>query len=166
GWVGGRVNLCQLERLGPVLQRLAKKHDIELRVLSNESVEIPGVRVTHVPWALDIQEQEVAAFDIGVMPLPPSKHAEGKCAYKALQYMAAAVPVVASDVGINKEVVIPEQAGFIARTLEDFEPALETLITDPELRKKLGQEGRALAVQSYSVEIVGARLANILKRNG
>lgn len=162
GWVGTAINLPYLELLAPTLRRLADTHPIELRVLCSEGIEIPGVKVRFIPWTLEGQEREIAQFDIGVMPLPDSEHAAGKCGYKALQYMAAAVPAVASDVGINNEIISHKQDGLLAQSIEDFYPALSYLIIHPEERRRLGLAGRARVERDFSIEIVGRKLADVL----
>ena len=58
--------------------------------------------------------------DIGLMPLPDNAWTRGKCAYKALQYMAAGIPVVADDVGVSAEVIGHEQGGLIADSHGDW----------------------------------------------
>lgn len=162
GWVGTAVNLPYLELLAPTLQRLAKDYPIELRIICSESIQIQGINLRFIPWTLESQEQEIAQFDIGIMPLPDSEHAAGKCGYKALQYMAAAVPAVASDVGINNEIISHMQDGMLAQRIDDFYPALHYLITQPEERKRLGLAGRARVEQSYSIESVARELTKIL----
>ena len=75
------------------------------------------------------------------MPLTDDEWARGKCAFKLLQYMAAALPCVASPVGANTEAVIDGINGFHARTTEEWERGLESLIRSPELRARFGASG-------------------------
>lgn len=164
GWIGGVNNLIHLQSLSGVLRRLARDYAIELRVISGRELTMPGVSVRFVPWSLETQERELAALDIGIMPLPNNPHTEGKCAYKALQYMAAGVPPVVSDVGTNRSVVIDGESGFVAATDEDFYRALELLITDGPLRAQLGAQARARAEENYSVQVVGKALGRELHR--
>lgn len=164
GWVGGGVNLHHLNALSPVLQRLSREYSLELRVLSNKAVNIPAVDVKFIPWGLDIQEREIALFDIGVMPLPLNRHSEGKCGYKALQYMAAAVPPVVSDVGVGREIVGHGKEGFVAKTDDDFYEALKLLIENRSLRQEMGTRARRKVEELYSVEVVGRQVADVLKR--
>jgi hypothetical protein len=162
GWIGSRVNLPQLALLTPVLQNLAKCRDIELHIVCDSFIEMPGVRIKPIPWSLETQESSVAGFDIGVMPLPASAHAEGKCGYKAIQCMAAAVPVVVSDVGINRELIEQGVDGFVAGNLNDFEANLKQLIDSAELRCQMGNRGRDKVNQQFSVAVTGQTLARIL----
>jgi len=162
GWIGTGRNLSHLKLIESALQRLAKRHPFELKVISDRPLFMEGVKVSFVPWRLATQEEEVASLDIGLMPLPSSRYAEGKCAYKALQYMAAQVPPVCSDVGINAEVIQDGKEGFVVKSTGDFYQALEVLITDGKLRKEMGERAREKVRQSYSEEVIGAQLAEFL----
>jgi glycosyltransferase involved in cell wall biosynthesis len=164
GWIGTSGNLHHLAMLSPVLQRLAKKCDIRLRVVCDQPIDVPGVSVEYVPWHLETQERDIARFDIGVMPLPKTRFSEGKCGYKALQYMAAAVPPVVSDVGVNREIVEHGQSGWVARTSEEFYEGLHTLVNDPEMRSNFGSRARERVEAHYSVLVVGKQLATELHR--
>ncbi len=164
GWVGTPMTLPYLELLGSVLRKLAETYNFELRILCSESVEMPGVNVQFVPWSIETQEQEIAKFEIGVMPLPDAEYAAGKCGYKALQYMAAAVPPVVSDVGINHELVLHRESGIVCEKLDDFYEALKELMEEPVLRKKLGREARQRVEKEYSVHVVASKMAQCLNR--
>lgn len=163
GWVGGAINLPQLRLLQPVLWRLSGRYAIELRVVSSEPLDMPGVPIRNIRWSLETEAFEVARFDIGVMPLPKSPHAEGKCGYKALQYMAAGVPPVVSGVGINAEIVEHGREGLVVGAMEGFHDALARLIADREFRRDLGRAARQKAEEKYSVAVVGAQVARMLK---
>jgi len=162
GWIGGANNLIHLEMISPVLQRLASKYPIELRILSSQTLDIPGVETRFVPWELETQAREIAGFDIGIMPLPDNMHTRGKCGYKALQYMAAGVPPVVSDVGINSAIVEDGKGGLVASSPERFFQCLQSLIEDPSLRRELGSNARDIVEREFSIHIVGQRLAGII----
>lgn len=163
GWVGGSINLPYLKLLAPVLKKLSEKYPIQLRILCDKGLEMDGVEVKFIPWSLGSQDLEISRFNIGIMPLADSLHASGKCGYKALQYMAASVPAVVSDVGINSEIVEHGKLGNVAKTIDDFYPALEQLIVSPEERKKKGKASRLKVEAQYSIEAVGGQLSNILR---
>lgn len=164
GWVGGKGNLHHLMMIAPVLRRLGQAYSIRLHVVSNSAVSIDGVRIKHIPWSLDSQETEIALFDIGVMPLPDNKWTEGKCGYKAIQYMAAGVTPVCSDVGGNRDIVENGKEGFVVPTMEAFYEALETLIKNSELRREMGRNARRKAEEHFSIPVVALKLASILNR--
>ncbi|UCG79033.1 MAG: methyltransferase domain-containing protein [Nitrospirota bacterium] len=162
GWVGGSVNLHHLEMLSPVLKRLSEEFKIEVRIICDRGIDLPGVDVKFIPWSLDNQEEEIAKFDIGVMPLPDNKHSEGKCGYKALQYMAASVPPVVSDVGTNADIVGDGEEGIVVSDIEEFYDAIKVLINDLQKRKQMGIAARKRVESEYSVQKVGSKLAGII----
>lgn len=162
GWIGGDVNLIHLRQLTPIFQRLSLEFKIQVRIISNRSIEISSVDVAHIPWTLESQDREVALFDIGVMPLPNNKHTEGKCGYKALQYMAAAVPPVCSDVGSNRDIVEHGIDGFVVPTFDMFYESIKMLIVSANLRKEIGSNARKKAEDHFSVSVIGKRLADVL----
>lgn len=164
GWVGYGHNLHHLSALEESLRRLSKEYPVELRVVSNSNLHLEGVKVTNIPWTLKGQAEEIAGFDIGVMPLPKNSYTEGKCSYKALQYMAAGVPVVATNWGYNNYVIEDRETGLLADNNEQFYDKLKLLIESPKLAKHIGDGGRAQIKQEFSIEVVGANLAMILKR--
>lgn len=162
GWVGGNINLSQLQLLAAVLKRLSGEIPLELRVISGEAPDIPGVDVVFIPWAKDTQETEIAKFDAGLMPLPDSPHARGKCAFKAIQYMASGVVPVVSDVGINAEVVQDGRCGLVAENIDDFYNKIKFLYENPEKRAEMGKRARERIVNNYSVDNAVKMMENLL----
>lgn len=113
------------------------------------------------------EAHEIAAIqemDVGIMPLPDDPWARGKCGYKLIQYMACGLPVVASPVGVNSDIVTDGTTGFLATDNAAWLSALNRLITDAELRRRMGEAGRARAVKAYSVQAHGPRLVQMLQR--
>jgi glycosyltransferase involved in cell wall biosynthesis len=168
GWIGAPPNAVYLEPLRPVLRRLAERFDLKLLLVGPSDFECPGVEVECTGWRHYARvEDEVAdlhRFDVGIMPLPDSGFAAGKCALKAIQYMACAIPVVASPVGVNGEVVRDGVCGFLATTPEEWEDRLARLLADAELRARLGREGRTRARAHYSIRAVLPALRGALER--
>ena len=50
------------------------------------------------------------------MPLQDGEWERGKCSFKMLTYMAVGIPVVASSIGMNIEVMEHGNAGILAKT--------------------------------------------------
>jgi glycosyltransferase involved in cell wall biosynthesis len=67
-----------------------------------------------------------------------------------LEAMALGLPVVASDIPANRELIRPGENGLLAASeIELLEKTLQ-LADDPELRKRLGVRGRAIVSEEYS----------------
>jgi glycosyltransferase involved in cell wall biosynthesis len=163
GWIGTPLNRHHLELLLPALSALARERHFELVVVGLDAPlnwKLPSIR--HLKWNLAEEFDFFAHFDIGIMPLLDSPFARGKCAFKLVQYMAAGLPVVASPVGANCEVVKPGCNGYLADTQEDWHAALRTLVDDHRLRRRMGEQGRQVAREYYSVDAGWQRYAAIL----
>ncbi len=101
-----------------------------------------------------METQIAHLFDIGIMPLVDEPFQRGKCGCKILQYMSASLPVVASRVGINTELIEHGSRGLLASGKEEWHEALATLIAAPELRRAMGQSGRDFVGRHYSINDV------------
>ncbi len=156
-WIGLRYNFSYLDPLAGPLRRLTSEAaSCELRVVSSARPELrrswEGVRVVGRPWSEDGESREIAECDVGIMPLTDTEWARGKCALKLLQYMAAGVPVVASPVGVNADLIQHDENGLLASTPEEWETALRRLRDDPALASRLGEAGRRTVETGYSIE--------------
>ena len=114
-----------------------------------------------IAWSEDTEVGEIQSMDIGVMPLPDTPWARGKCGYKLIQYMACGLPVVASPVGVNTEIVEHGVNGFLAESDAEWRTAIEALISDPDLRRRMGNAGREKVENDYSLQVWGPRVANL-----
>ena len=164
GWTGLWTNLGYLEVIEEVLQRLAARHPIALYIASNKEYRLKGVEVLNHRWNLAHEIDYLKQPDIGLMPLAATERAKGKCAYKALEYMAVGTPCVISPVGMNREIIEDGVNGFLAATPEEWEEKLERLILSPELRERLGQAARASVAERYSHDVHYPRMKQVLEK--
>ena len=136
--------------------------DFELRIVGG-ALEVPGVRVTCLPWRAESEVEDLAAIDVGLMPLPDDDWSRGKCAMKALQYMALAIPPVVSPVGANATVVQHGVNGLHASTEDEWVDRLASLLGDASRRASLGARARQTLEQSYSCRVHAPRMARVLR---
>ena len=164
GWLGAGGNLHFVRALAGVVQRLAKECPaVRFKIVSNQSIEIPGVPILFEPWSLEGEIAALQSFDIGIMPLPDSVWARGKCGYKILQYMGVGVPAVASPVGINTEFIQPGVTGFLADGESEWVEHLRFLIDHPNERREMGLNGRAVVEARYSKTRFAQRYIEVLR---
>jgi glycosyltransferase involved in cell wall biosynthesis len=123
-----------------------------------------AIGATTISWSRDREVADLQSLDVGMMPLPDDPWARGKCGFKIIQYMACAVPAVASPVGANRDIVVDGETGLLVEEPAEWRAALERLAANPELRRSVGQAGRARVEQRYSREAVAPRLASLLRR--
>ncbi|HEX8429483.1 glycosyltransferase family 4 protein [Hymenobacter sp.] len=151
GWTGTHSTLKYLEQVVPIVAELETRYDFEFRVISNQPPVVPLKSLRFQPWRKETEIEDLAGLHVGLMPLEDDPWAKGKCAFKALQYMALGIPALVSPVGMNTEVVQPGVNGYICNTPEDWKQALEALMLDPTLRSRLGEAARTTVVERYSV---------------
>jgi hypothetical protein len=77
--------------------------------------------------------------------------------------MAVGLPVVASPVGMNCQVVRQGVNGFLAESPDAWREALASLAKDPDLRRRMGEAGRAMVAEDYSLSAVTPRLVAALR---
>jgi glycosyltransferase involved in cell wall biosynthesis len=76
--------------------------------------------------------------------------------------MAAGLPVVASPVGVNRQMVVPGRNGYLAASTGEWLEAFRRLAHDTDLRLKMGQSGRSQAEQMYNLQVTAPRLLDLL----
>jgi glycosyltransferase involved in cell wall biosynthesis len=164
-WIGSPENLTYLEMLRPALARLSVRYPtLKLRVICSHFPQWHDVKVEPVLWSSATEADSLAGAHIGVMPLSDDAWARGKCAFKLLQYMAAALPCVASPVGANTEAVIDGFNGFHAAGADAWEASLEKLIRSPQLRAAQGANGLAHVREHYDMRSYRGNYIALLSR--
>jgi glycosyltransferase involved in cell wall biosynthesis len=161
GWIGSRSTVPYLRLLDDVWSTVNAHGRLELRIVGGCHVPA-GVKTRCEPWSLESEQAALHTFDIGVMPLPDDEWAKGKCGLKILQYMASGVPVVASRVGVNPEIITDGENGFLASSVEEWGDKLSKLASDPDLRRSMGRAGRVTVETDYSVAKWAPRLAEVM----
>jgi len=137
---------------------------VALKIVSERPLSLEGVPVQFERWVPDRDTEFLHGFDIGLMPLNDSKRSRGRCAFKAIQYMAVGLPVIASPVGAATEVVEHGKTGYLASTPEEWVTHMIELEKNKELRIRLGQAGRARVQQRYCIRANAPMLAEILEK--
>ena len=153
GWTGSHSTLKYLNEIQPVLRKILHEYpDVEFVVIADRAPTLDvGADVKFIAWNSETEIKDLLQFDIGIMPLPDDQWAQGKCGFKALQYMALELPAVASPVGVNSRIINHGVNGFLCNTPEEWEAAVKKLIEDSGLRKRMGVNGRKTVVENYSV---------------
>jgi glycosyltransferase involved in cell wall biosynthesis len=163
GWIGSKSTTRYLLPLVEVWRQALTWGETSLRLVGSGEVGLPGVTAHVLDWSESSEVQAVQSFTVGIMPLQDDPWARGKCAYKLIQYMACGLPVVASPVGVNCEIVEHGLNGYLATSEAEWLGALSQLRSQPQLREEFGRAGRRKVESTYSLEVTGPRLAELLR---
>lgn len=153
GWVGSPVTAPYLAVVREALTQLAKEAPIHLVLIGARNiVHTPNIPTTILSWDEKLERSIGGMFDVGIMPLVDGPFERGKCGYKLVQYMAAGLPIVASPVGVNEQMVESGINGFLASSTQEWLEAFRSLIHHPSLAVEMGRTGRQKAEQKYNLQ--------------
>jgi len=165
GWIGSPSTWVGVRPILPILREIVAKHKARFLVVgagpAAEGDAFPGMELRD--WREASEIADVQDMDIGIMPLLDRPFERGKSGYKLIQYMACGLPLVASPIGVNCEIVGRGVNGFLAATDDEWRQALSTLIGDADMRRRFGKAGRALAVKSFSLASQEPRLIQLFR---
>lgn len=112
------------------------------------AIDAPGVRVLG-----RVAPRRVASLlDRAAVMCLPSHHEPFGIAY--LEAMRAGVPVIAADQGATPDFVASGRTGFRVAPgdVDALEARLDLLLSDPDLRRRMGRAGREQVMQEYTWE--------------
>jgi L-malate glycosyltransferase len=162
GWTGTFSSKSYLDLLRNVFLKLKKRCNFKLRVIGNFTYEMPGIDLEVIQWTKEKEVEDLQGIDIGVYPLEQSKWVLGKSGLKAIQYMAFGLPVVATNIGTTPMLINHLENGWLVKTDEEWVEALEILINDPDLRRRLGEAARKSVLENYSKHVIQLKYLSIL----
>lgn len=166
GWMGTRSTSPYLFDIAAVLRQLGEvfREKIRFRMYGDPQLQLPVPNCEARPFSLESELEDLRSIDIGIMPLPDNEWTRGKCAFKAIQYMALGIPTVSSPVGMASEIIKHNVNGLLASTSADWFEALARMIRDADLRRRLAEEGRKTIEAYYSLGVWAPRFGDLLDR--
>lgn len=108
-----------------------------------------------------IMNELLPSMDLFVMPTKREMSS-----WAGMEAMAAGLPVVLSRIGGIPDLVIDGETGFLAKPNDEteFVRAVETLLNDPERRRRMGRAARERALTEFSRDTVYSRLLDRLRK--
>jgi glycosyltransferase involved in cell wall biosynthesis len=156
-WIGTPVTYCYLQAFAKVLQAMVSRVDFELLVIASKSLEnkkISGVQMRFVDWSQETEVDLLTRSHVGIMPLPDDEFSKGKSAFKLIQYLAAGLPVIASPIGENCNIVNDGINGFLVNSQSEWTEALITLCNDHVCYNQMAtaakKSSKQYSIQKYS----------------
>ncbi|MEI8340020.1 MAG: glycosyltransferase, partial [Verrucomicrobiota bacterium] len=146
-----------------MLADLQQKIGFEFTVISHPKpkLPIPSLRWSFIPWSPEMESRIGELIDVGIMPLVDDAFQQGKCGLKLLQYMAGGLPVIASPVGVNRN--IAEGNGYLAASAPEWHQAITALNADRKLLRDFGMAGRAFCENNYDLKTWAGVLNRLLE---
>lgn len=154
GWSGSITTIQHFETAIPYLKEIKAKYGdkVYFKVIGDQNYVNDELGIQGIAWQKQNELEELSEIDIGIMPLPDDKWANGKCGLKGLQYMALEIATIMSAVGVNTEIIENGVNGYLAIEKVEWFDAVSKLIDSEEHRLNIGKAGRKTVVERYSVD--------------
>jgi glycosyltransferase involved in cell wall biosynthesis len=162
GWIGSPSTGKYLLEIESIYNLLASEFDVRFVAVGCNKETLKNLPIEVLPWSEETEVQLIQSFDVGIMPLSNSLWEKGKCGYKLIQYMACGLPVVASPIGINKQIIENGKNGFLAQEPDEWVGALRQLLNDESLRRFMGENGRKCVEKVYSLQVQSKKFEKII----
>ncbi|MFC4077401.1 glycosyltransferase family 4 protein [Salinithrix halophila] len=105
----------------------------------------------------------LARGKVGLVCLHPVENYRESLPIKLFEYMAAGLPVVATDFPLWREIIEKSGAGFTVDPLDPREMAakVEQILTNPSLQKKMGKNGQIAHMDVYNWHVEEKKLIEL-----
>jgi len=158
------------EEVGAALARVLERFpQAELHVLGPLAMPAElrrfGERVRNLPLVEWRQVFPVLnTFDVNLGPLErDNPFCRAKSEVKYTEAAVLGIPTVASRIAPFEFAIRDGENGFLAGTTDEWEEKLERLLTDPVLRRRMGEAARADVMTRYTPEVLGQELVRTLE---
>lgn len=132
----------------------------EMLISLARSLEIEH-KVSFEKWTgRDVVPERLANAYIGIIYTAETLYEKCKCPGKLFEYMAMELPIVATNVGEVAATIQEADCGISVppNNPQALADALDYLVQNPDLRRKLGENGRQFLARKQNFELLGSRL--------
>ncbi|HLJ85644.1 MAG TPA: glycosyltransferase family 4 protein [Candidatus Angelobacter sp.] len=164
GWMGSPSTAPYLSMVESALTRLSEKYSgrVQYRFFGCPEYQPQLPESLSLPFVLSSEIKDLHSLDIGIMPMPDTEWTRGKCAFKAIQYMATGAVAVASPVGVTTDLIRDGENGLLAQTPDEWFAALSRLVSDTQLRRSISRRARQTIIEGYSLQKWGPIYTELL----
>lgn len=163
-WIGDHSTLQYLLNIAPVLEEIGTRYDeVVLRVISDKYFKLKNMSVEPVRNKMEYIYNALSDCDIGIAPLREGRFARMLGGENIRHIQAARLPVIASPVGENGDMVIHETNGLLAQNSDQWLNALSLLIENLGIGCQYGTAGYDMVKASFDTTIIGEQMLDVLK---
>jgi len=151
--LNSKVRFLMVGSGGPMKERLQEV--IELEKLQKRAILTGFVSHDKIP-------QHIAAMDIVLAPYPELDFFYYS-PLKVFEYMACGKPVITTRIGQNQELIANGESGYLCDpgNLDEMIEKILNLISNPELRARMGQEARRSIEENHSWRVKAQNLCTL-----
>lgn len=169
GWIGSNPTSKNIHLIRKGLElagkKLGKKILLKLMGASRQRVnhEFENLEVEYIDWSLEKEKNFFKEIDVGIMPVKNDTENKGKGGYKLLQYMAAGIPWIASNVGVNKMLSDNQKNGLLVapeNSPKEWSDKIVFMAKNPEKRRQMALNGSKF-VERFSLEKYAEQIKKI-----
>jgi glycosyltransferase involved in cell wall biosynthesis len=114
-------------------------------------------------WSSNDEVRQIQEFDVGLMPLENSEWIKGKCAYKMLLYASCGIPTIASNFGVNKEVLAMGKLGIACDSVDMWSDALNFVFENRDDLNSIFPDCRKVIEDNFSLTVVSRSISKAMK---
>lgn len=174
-YIGGLTKVRGIEEIVQALSQL-KHQDIRLQIggaFSEETFEqlvkeLPSwqTQVDFLGWLNRTEVSNIMETSIaGLVTLHPIINYLDALPVKMFEYMAAGIPVIASDFPLWISIIEKNQCGICVNPLnsKEISEAIDFIIENPEQAKLMGENGRVAILTKYNWNIESTKLIDLYR---
>lgn len=151
GWIGTPKTEKYVIELMEMFKKLAKLIDFKLILIGGKDFNTSEFEYEIIKWSEESEVESLKNVDIGIMPLSDTSWEKGKCGYKLIQYMACGKPVIATNIGMNYQLVNKGRNGFLVSNTDEWISAF-LVLSESKIREKMGRNSRKDVENKYSLQ--------------
>ncbi len=169
GYSGSHSTSKYLKAIEPAFKTLLQSGLFPFRVLvvgdPDFRFDNPDIPISVRRWTAESESDLLLEMDIGLYPLTDEPWVYGKRGGKALLYMAAGLPVIATGIGTNLDTFRHGENGLLAGVDHhlSWSDSIVKLWSDRSLREILGRNARSDVEKFYSVEANKSKYLSVLE---
>lgn len=150
-WIGSQSTSKYLVRLVSIFNEILNSN-VQLIVIGPYRLEFENKNIKLVKWNINSYKKILSKSHVGIMPLDNTLWEKGKCGYKILQYYSHALPVIASPVGFNKEIVKKNITGYLPNYKKDWKKYILELKKNKTKANRMGINGYKYLRKNFNLK--------------